>query len=51
LIFFVVLGAIQSGPFLRPVGAMLCYAMAALEVATAAQRFRFGWRMLKSAAQ
>src|SRR5215472_1630653 len=48
LIFFVVLGAIVSIPFLHPMGRMLCYAMAALEVATAAQRFRFGWRMLKS---
>ena len=47
LIFFVVLGAIQSVPFLRPLGPMLCYAMVALEVATAAQRFRFGWRVLK----
>jgi archaetidylinositol phosphate synthase len=48
LIFFVVLGAIESIPFLRAIGPMLCYAMAALEVATAAQRFRFGWRMLKN---
>ena len=48
LIFFVVLGAIESVPFLRSIGPMLCYAMAALEVATAAQRFRFGGRMLKS---
>ena len=48
LIFFGVLGAIESVPFLRSIGPMLCYAMAALEVATAAQRFRFGWRMLKS---
>ena len=51
LIFFVVLGAIQSVPFLRLIGPILCYAMAALEVATAAQRFWFGWRMLKSEAQ
>jgi archaetidylinositol phosphate synthase len=50
VIFFVILGAIQSVPFLRAVGPMLCYAMAALEVATALQRFRFGWRMLKSEA-
>jgi archaetidylinositol phosphate synthase len=48
LIFFVVLGAIESVPFLRSVGPMLCYAMAALEVATAAQRFWFGWRMLNN---
>jgi archaetidylinositol phosphate synthase len=47
LIFFVMLGAIQSVPFLHPLGPLLCYAMVALEVATAAQRFRFGWRMLK----
>ena len=47
LIFFVILGAIQSVPFLRSLGPMLCYAMAALEVATAAQRLRFGWWMLK----
>src|SRR5262249_46612489 len=51
LIFFVILGAIESVPFLRSIGPMLCYAMATLEVATAAQRFRFGWRMLKSQAQ
>jgi phosphatidylglycerophosphate synthase len=48
LIFFVVLGAIESIPFLRAIGPMLCYGMAALEVATAAQRFRFGWRTLKN---
>ena len=47
LVFFVILGAIQSVPFLRSLGPMLCYAMAALEVATAAQRLRFGWWMLK----
>jgi len=47
LIFFVILAAIQSVPFLRPLGPMLCYAMAALEVATAVQRLRFGWWMLK----
>jgi phosphatidylglycerophosphate synthase len=51
LIFFVLLGAIQSVPFLRLLGPMLCYAMVALEVATAAQRFWFGWRVLKSEAQ
>jgi archaetidylinositol phosphate synthase len=51
LIFFVLLGALQSVRVLHPIGAMLCYAMAALEVATAAQRFHFGWRMLRSEAQ
>jgi archaetidylinositol phosphate synthase len=50
LLFFVLLGAIESVPFLRPVGPVLCYVMVALEVATAAQRFRFGWRMLKGEA-
>jgi phosphatidylglycerophosphate synthase len=50
LLFLIVLGAIQSVPVLRAVGPILCYAMSALEVATAAQRFRFGWRMLQSRA-
>src|SRR5215469_13940086 len=50
LLFLMVLGAIQSVPFLRAVGPLLCYAMSALEVATAAQRFRFGWQVLQSRA-
>ncbi len=48
LIFFVVLGAVESMGFLRPLGPLLCYAMTALEIATGAQRFTFGWRMLKN---
>ncbi|MGO9602514.1 MAG: CDP-alcohol phosphatidyltransferase family protein [Candidatus Binataceae bacterium] len=47
LIFFVVLGAISSIAVLRPVGPTLCYVMTALEIATGAQRFLFGRRMLK----
>src|SRR5208282_4072372 len=47
LIFFVVLGAISSIAVLRPAGPILCYTMTALEIATGAQRFLFGWRMLK----
>ncbi|MGO9452012.1 MAG: CDP-alcohol phosphatidyltransferase family protein [Candidatus Binataceae bacterium] len=47
LIFFVVLGAISSIAVLRPVGPILCYAMTALEIATGAQRYLFGRRMLK----
>ena len=46
LIFFAFLGAIMSIGFLRPVGPVLCYAMTALEIATGAQRFLFGWRQL-----
>jgi len=47
IIFFVVLGAIESIGFARAVGPPLCYAMTALEIATGAQRFRFGWRMMR----
>jgi archaetidylinositol phosphate synthase len=50
LIFFVVLAAIESISFLRPLGPILCYAMTALELATAAQRFLFGRSILKQAA-
>ena len=46
LIFFGLLGAIMSIGFLRSVGPVLCYAMTALEIATGAQRFLFGWRSL-----
>ena len=46
LIFFAMLGAIMSIGFLRPIGPILCYAMTVLEIATAAQRFAFGWRQL-----
>ncbi|HTR62308.1 MAG TPA: CDP-alcohol phosphatidyltransferase family protein [Candidatus Binataceae bacterium] len=46
LLFFAVLGAIMSIGFLRPAGPILCYAMTALELATGAQRFLFGWRSL-----
>ena len=46
LLFFAVLGAIMSIGFLRSAGPVLCYAMTALEIATGAQRFLFGWRLL-----
>ncbi len=51
IIFFVVLGAIESIGFARTIGPLLCYAMTALEIATGAQRFLFGWRMLKDSAE
>ena len=47
IIFFIVLGAIEATPMLRPVGPVLCYAMAALEIVTGAQRLLFGLRMLR----
>lgn len=47
IIFFIVLGSIEATPLLRPIGPLLCYAMAALEIATGAQRLLFGLRMLR----
>lgn len=48
LIFFVLLAAIESMGFLRPAGPLLCYLMTALEIATGAQRFIFGYKNLKN---
>jgi archaetidylinositol phosphate synthase len=47
IIFFIVLGLIEAMPILRPIGPLLCYAMAALEIVTGAQRLLFGLRMLR----
>ena len=47
IIFFIVLGLIVATPILRPIGPLLCYAMAALEVVTGAQRLLFGLRKLR----
>jgi phosphatidylglycerophosphate synthase len=47
IIFFVVLGLVEAAPITRPLGPVLCYAMAALEVATGAQRLLFGLRKLR----
>ena len=47
IIFFIVLGMVEAAPILRLIGPMLCYAMAALEIATGAQRLQFGLRMLR----
>jgi CDP-diacylglycerol--glycerol-3-phosphate 3-phosphatidyltransferase len=47
IIFFVVLALIEATAILRPLGPILCYAMAALEVATGAQRLMFGVRLLR----
>jgi archaetidylinositol phosphate synthase len=46
IIFFMVLGLLETTAITRPLGPILCYAMAALEVATGAQRLLFGMRML-----
>jgi archaetidylinositol phosphate synthase len=48
IIFFIVLGLIEATPILRPIGPILCYAMAALEVATGTQRLLFGLRKLRT---
>lgn len=48
IIFFVVLGLIEATPFLRAIGPIVCYAMAALEIATGAQRLLFGLRKLRA---
>jgi len=48
IIFFIVLGLVEATPLLRPVGPLLCYAMAALEIVTGTQRLLFGLRMLRA---
>jgi archaetidylinositol phosphate synthase len=47
IIFFVVLGVLETNSITRPIAPMLCYAMASLEVVTGAQRLLFGLRMLR----
>jgi hypothetical protein len=47
IIFFIVLGLLESTQILRPIAPMLCYAMAALEIVTGAQRLLFGLRRLR----
>jgi len=47
IIFFIVLGMVEATPVIRTIGPLLCYAMAALEIATGAQRLQFGLRMLR----
>jgi phosphatidylglycerophosphate synthase len=48
IIFFVVLGLVEASQITRPLGPILCYTMAALEIATGAQRLLFGMRMLRT---
>lgn len=48
IIFFVVLALVEATAILRPLGPILSYAMAALEVATGAQRLIFGARLLRT---
>lgn len=47
IIFFVVLGVLETNSITRPMAPVLCYAMAALEIITGAQRLLFGLRMLR----
>jgi archaetidylinositol phosphate synthase len=47
IIFFVALAIVEATSITRPLGPILSYAMAALEVATGAQRLMFGVRMLR----
>lgn len=47
LIFFGVLALVMSTRILAPLGPALCYLMTALEIATGAQRLRFGIQMLR----
>ncbi len=47
IIFFIVLGLLEASPITRPIGPILCYAMAALEIVTGIQRLQFGLRMLR----
>ena len=47
IIFFIVLGLLESTQILRLVAPLLCYAMAALEIVTGAQRLLFGLRRLR----
>src|SRR5271168_984814 len=48
ILFFIVLGAVEATPILRAIGPLLCYAMAALEIVTGAQRLSFGLRKLRA---
>jgi len=48
IVFFIVLGVVEATPIVRPIGPLLCYAMAALEIVTGAQRLLFGLRQLRS---
>jgi archaetidylinositol phosphate synthase len=48
IIFFIVLGLLEATSITRPLGPLLCYAMAALEIATGAQRLLFGLRKLRA---
>ncbi len=48
IIFFAVLAIVEAGAITRPLGPLLCYAMAALEVATGGQRLMFGVRLLRA---
>lgn len=47
IIFFIVLGLVESTSITHPLGPILCYAMAALEIVTGAQRLLFGLRKLR----
>jgi phosphatidylglycerophosphate synthase len=47
IIFFIVLGVVGATPVVRTMGPLLCYAMAALEIVTGAQRLLFGLRILR----
>jgi phosphatidylglycerophosphate synthase len=47
IIFFVVLGVVEATAITRPLGPILCYAMAVLEIMTGAQRMLFGLRKLR----
>ena len=46
LIFFALLAAVEQSAALRSLGPWLCYALGVMEIATAIQRLRFGYRML-----
>jgi archaetidylinositol phosphate synthase len=48
IIFFIVLGLLETTSITRPIAPTLCYAMAALEIVTGAQRLLFGLRMLRA---
>jgi phosphatidylglycerophosphate synthase len=48
IIFFIVLGMLETNSITRPIAPMLCYAMAALEIVTGAQRLLFGLRKLRT---
>ena len=47
IIFFIVLGLLETTSISRPITPLLCYAMAALEIVTGVQRLLFGLRMLR----